>query len=70
MTLTDPDGINVLAGQGAGLVVPGNSHVCPGVPLKDGTTTSVVPIVVDGVLTLAVSGAGAAKSGTVVVYVR
>lgn len=70
LTLTDSDGVDVLAGQGANLAVPGNTHVCPGVPLKDGTTTRVVPVVVDSVLTLNVTNAGASKAGTVVVYVR
>lgn len=70
VTLTDSDGVDVLAGQGANLAASGNTHVCPGVPLKDGTTTSVVPVVVDSILTLNVTNAGAAKAGTVVVYVR
>lgn len=69
-TLTDENGIDVLGGQGANLHTTNSSSVCPGVPLKDGTTTSVVPVVVDGILTLNVSAAGDTKSGKVVVYVR
>lgn len=70
ITLTDEDGIDVLAGQGANLSSSAASHVCPGVPLKDGTTTSAVPIVVDGTLTLNVTNAGDTKAGSVAVYVR
>jgi hypothetical protein len=70
VTLTDTDSVDVLAGQGANLAASGNTQVCPGVPLKDGTTTSVVPVVVDGVLTLNVTNAGASKAGSLIVYVR
>lgn len=70
VTLVDQDSIDVLAGQGANLAASGNTQVCPGVPLKDGTTTSVVPVVVDGVLTLNVAAAGASKAGKLIVYVR
>jgi hypothetical protein len=70
LTLTDADSIDVLAGQGADRAASGNTQVCPGVPLKDGTTTSVVPVVVDSILTLNVTNAGASKAGKVVVYVR
>ena len=70
ITLTDANGVDVLAGQGANLAASGNTHVCPGLPLKDGTTTSVVPIVVDSILTLNVSNAGASKAGSVIVYLR
>lgn len=64
------DGIDLLAGQGANLANNANTHVCPGVPLKDGTTTSVTPIFVDDTLELVVANAGNAKSGTVVLYIR
>lgn len=70
ITLTDDKSVDVLAGQGANLGASGNTHVCPGLPLKDGTTTSVVPIVVDSILTLNVSNAGASKAGSVIVYLR
>lgn len=69
VTLTDADGIDVLTGQGANLTTSASS-VCPGIPLKDGTTTSVVPGVVDSILTLNVTNAGATKAGKVIVYVR
>jgi hypothetical protein len=70
VTLTDADGIDVLAGQGTDLDTAVASSVCPGIPLKDGTTTAVVVTIVDSILTLNVSGAGDAKAGKVVVYVR
>src|SRR5689334_18450439 len=44
MVLLDTAGIDVLAGQGANLSNSTKSHVCPGVPVKDGTTTLTRPI--------------------------
>jgi hypothetical protein len=72
VTLVDENGVDVLAGQGTNVTLSAtvSSAVCPGVPLKDGTTTSVAPNVVDGILTLNVTNAGASKSGSVIVYVR
>jgi hypothetical protein len=70
LTLTDSDGVDVLAGQGANALEATIWNLCPGTPLRDGTTVSVVPMVVDGVLTLNVTNAGDSKRGTVVVYVR
>lgn len=70
VTLTDADGFDCLAGQGANLSDSAKSHVCPALPLKDGTTTADYPITVDSVLTLNVTNAGDSKAGTVVVYVR
>lgn len=70
VTLTDADGVDVLSGQGANLSDTAAYSVCPGIPLKDGTTTSTILVIVNSVLTLNVSNAGASKSGKVVVYVR
>lgn len=72
VTLTDENGIDVLAGQGTNVTLSATvaSHVCPGVPLKDGTTTGIVVPIVDGILTLNVTNAGNSKAGKVVVYVR
>ncbi len=70
VTLTDAEGIDVLAGQGANLSATLAASVCPGTPLKDGTTVNVAPTTVDGILTLNVTNAGSAKAGKVVVYVR
>ena len=69
MTLTDSDSVDVLAGRGADLSDTATTNICPGTPLKDGTTTSVVPMVVDSILTLNITNAGTGV-GTVVVYVR
>lgn len=70
MLLKDEHGVDVLGGQGANLANNANTHVCPGVPLKDGTTTSVRPVVVAGVLNLEITNAGDSKGGKVVLYVR
>ena len=70
MTLTDSDSVDVLAAQGANLSATVTLNICPGTPLKDGTTTSVVPMIVDSILTLNITNAGDSKNGTVVVYVR
>lgn len=64
------DGIDLLAGQGANLSATVASHVKPGVPFKDGTTTATAPIAVDDQLELVVANAGNAKSGTVTLYLR
>ncbi len=70
VTLTDENGVDVLAGQGADLSATASSAVCPGVPLKDGTTVNVAPTTVDGILTLNVTNAGSGGAGKVIVYVR
>ncbi len=70
VTMTDENGIDVLAGQGANLSETTASSVCPGTALKDGTTVGVVQTVVDGILTLNVTNAGASKAGQVILYVR
>jgi hypothetical protein len=57
------------SGQGANLSDANASAVSPGVPLKDGTTTSVTPCVVADPLILNVA-AGNAKSGKVIIYFR
>lgn len=67
--LQDEQDIDVLGGQGANLSNSAASAVSPGVPLKDGTTTSVAQPAVDDELTLTVSNAGDTKSGEVHVYV-
>lgn len=70
VTLEDAHGIDLLAGQGANLSNTAASHVCPGVPLRDGTTTSTRPVAVAGPLTLKVTNAGDSKQGQVILYVR
>jgi len=70
VTITDENSVDILAGQGANLSNSANSQVIPGIPLKDGTTTSVGLMTVDDYLTLSVTNAGNAKSGTVIVFYR
>lgn len=70
VTLKDTETLDVLAGQGANLSESVVSNICPGVPMKDGTTTSVRPMVVTGALTLAVSGAGSLNAGNIDIYYR
>jgi hypothetical protein len=64
------DGLDLLSGQGASLANNANADVCPSVAMKDGVTTSTTRRAVDDLVDLVVSGAGNAKSGTVVLYVR
>jgi len=70
VTLNDAYSVDTLAGQGANLANNANTSVVPGVPMKDGTTTSTHPCAIDGDLTLAVTNAGNSKGGVVVLYVR
>jgi hypothetical protein len=70
LVLNDEHGIDVLAGQGANHDTANSEHVCPGVPLKDGTTVSVRPVAVAGLLTLVITNAGSGKAGSVILYVR
>jgi hypothetical protein len=70
VTLLDGSGADVLGGQGANLAIASPSHVAPGVPLKDGTTTTTAPVQVDDQLELQVANAGNAKSGVVTLYIR
>lgn len=70
VVLTDEDGEDVLAGQGANRSSSTVQSFAPGVPLKDGTTTSVGPMPVHSKLTLGVTNAGNSKAGKVKVYVR
>lgn len=70
VVLNDDNGVDILANQGANLSNANTSVVCPGVALKDGTTTSVRPVVIDDTLELQVSNAGASKGGKVILYMR
>jgi hypothetical protein len=70
ITLSSTSGVNVLAGQGANLSNVTATAVVPGVPFKDGTTTSTTHRAVAETLALSVSNAGDSKGGTVVLYVR
>lgn len=70
VTLTDEQSFDVLHGQGANLSDTNTTDVSPGVPLKDGTTTSVTKCLIDDVLTLNITNAGSSKTGAVVLYIR
>jgi hypothetical protein len=70
MTILDSFGLDILAGQGANLSNANKSHVCPGVPMKDGTTTATLPVALHGTLDLNITNAGNAKTGQVVLCVR
>lgn len=70
VTLLDAAGIDVLAGQGANLSNTAAGHVCPGTPMKDGTTTGTTYVALDDVLELRVANAGDSKGGLVVLHVR
>jgi hypothetical protein len=64
------DGIDLLAGQASSLSNSTKTTVTPSVAMQDGTTTSTNRIAVDDMLDLVIAGAGNAKSGVVVLYVR
>lgn len=70
VTLTDPAGIDVLAGQGTDLDTATSTDVAPLMPATDGTTTTAVPRVLNDVLSLSISNAGNAKTGEIILYVR
>ena len=68
-TLEDDNGLDILAGQGANLSNATTTHIRPGLPMKDGTTTSTAAIVLDDTLELKISNAGNAKGGNVILYI-
>jgi hypothetical protein len=70
LTLTTQSGVDILAGLGAGLSNASPTQKGPGVGFADGTTNSLAPRVINDVLTLNVSGAGASKAGVCVAYFR
>ena len=70
LVISGGDGIDLLAGQGSNLANNANTHVKPGVPMKDGTTTTTAGICVDDKLELVVANAGDTKSGQVILYIR
>ena len=70
VTITDDQGYDVLAAQGADLSATVTTSVKPGIPFKDGTTTSIAPIVIDDTLTINITNAGDSKNGVIVLYIR
>jgi len=68
--LTDQNGIDLLAGQGATLSNTTTTHVCPGVKVTDGATSTERAIAGDDKLTLVIGSAGDVKQGQVILYLR
>ena len=67
VALLDADGVDVLQGAGAELSGDSATSICP--LIGDGTTTAR-PVAIDGSLSLVISNAGNAKSGTVKLFYR
>lgn len=70
VTLLDEHGLDVLNGRGANRSDTNPEQFMPGVTVSDGTNNGAAPVAVSGILELRVANAGAAKGGTVVLYVR
>ena len=78
VTLKDENGIDTLAGQGAAIAsnaVTAATQLVPGIMVVDTTgTTNRYPVLVNGKLSLAISGVGtnttAGKQGSVVIYLK
>jgi hypothetical protein len=70
LTCPDEFGLDLFAAQGANRDTANSEHFCPGVSLTDGTTTSVMPIAHYGPATLTIANAGAAKLGTITIFVK
>ena len=68
MEINDDNEVDVLTNQGAALDESDTITFCPGSRLDDDSVESAVPIAVVGELDLAISGAGSANTGTVVLY--
>lgn len=70
VVIKDSHGIDVLAGQGANILTANPFHICPGVALKDGTTTSTRPIFLASALELVITNAGSGGQGVITFYLR
>jgi hypothetical protein len=78
VTLKDESGIDVLAGRGSAVAsnaVGSASQIVPGIlSVTTAGVTNLMPVVVNGKLSLALSGVGtnatAGKQGTVIIYVK
>ena len=68
VTLLDSDGLDLFMGRGANRDTTNSEHFNPGMSTTDGTTTTVIPVSFTGSATLTIANAGAAKTGTVVIY--
>jgi len=65
VTWLDSNDVDLLAGQGANITNAAASTICPGVGLKDGTTTSVIPMTLNGTSTLMITNCGHVVTGAV-----
>jgi hypothetical protein len=70
VTLTDESGVDILAGQGTDLDTTNTSSFVPLLEGTDGTTTAMMPIMVNDRLTLTIANAGDSKVGEIVLYAR
>lgn len=70
VTLNDAAGVDVLSGLGANLSNASATYRVPLVTGSDGTNSAYLPRVVAESLTLAVTNAGNAKGGQLIIYHR
>jgi hypothetical protein len=70
ITLLDANGFDVLFGRGADRDTVNTERFCPGQPITDGTTTSVIPVAVNSTLELRVANAGSTKNGQVIILLQ
>lgn len=70
VVINDANGVDILAAQGANKHETTATRIVPGVPFKDGTTTSVAKCLVYGEHTLAITNAGDSKAGSIVLYIN
>jgi hypothetical protein len=64
VVLNNDDGVDLMAGTGANITVPGNKTS------QNASAGTAFPVVVDSALTLAVTNAGSAKQGRVVLMLK
>lgn len=71
VTLSDENGVDILAGLGADASSNTVSCFCPGLVCTDGgATTSMVPFVVNDIFSLLVTNCGNSRGGSVVLYLK
>lgn len=70
VAITDNAGVDILNGKGASLSQTTATRIVPALTMTDGTTPSIGPVLLYDDVSLNVSGAGNAKSGTVRLYIK
>ena len=70
VTAADASGVDMFAGLGSGMSSNVATCFVPGVKITNGTVTNVVPMAVNDLLTISVTGAGSNKTGSVILYLR